>query len=65
MPTYEYICDACGKGLRIFHSMSEVKKKCPNCGKLKLQKLISGGAGVQFKGAGFYETDYKRKNNGN
>ena len=37
------------------------KKKCPACGKMRLRRLISGGAGVIFKGSGFYETDYKRK----
>jgi predicted nucleic acid-binding Zn ribbon protein len=41
-----------------------VLRKCPKCGKLKLQRLISGGAGVIFKGSGFYETDYKRNRRG-
>ena len=36
-------------------------RKCPRCGKLKLQRLIGAGAGILFKGSGFYETDYKRK----
>ena len=36
-------------------------RKCPKCGKLKLQRLIGAGAGIIFKGSGFYETDYKRK----
>lgn len=36
-------------------------RKCPQCGKLKLQRLIGAGAGIIFKGSGFYETDYKRK----
>jgi predicted nucleic acid-binding Zn ribbon protein len=35
-------------------------RKCPRCGKLKLTRLIGAGAGVIFKGSGFYETDYKR-----
>src|SRR5687768_14941260 len=39
---------------------SPVLRKCPKCGRLKLRRLISGGAGVIFKGSGFYETDYKR-----
>ena len=62
MPTYDYACQACGHELEIFHSMSESpKKKCPNCGKLKLQRQIGAGAGILFKGGGFYETDYRSK----
>ena len=40
---------------------AEPVKKCPSCGKRKVRRLIGGGAGVIFKGTGFYETDYKRK----
>lgn len=36
-------------------------KKCPQCGRNKLQRLIGGGSGIIFKGSGFYETDYKKK----
>ncbi len=62
MPTYEYECSACGHTLEEFQSFSEKPlKKCPQCKKMKLQKLISSGAGIIFKGSGFYETDYKRK----
>lgn len=60
MPTYDYVCNACGHEFELFQSMSEsVKKKCPECGKLKLERLIGTGAGVIFKGGGFYETDYR------
>ena len=60
MPTYDYRCNACGHEFELFQSMSAgVKKKCPECGKLKLQRLIGAGAGVIFKGGGFYETDYR------
>ena len=60
MPTYEYLCKACGHALEIFHSMSEApKKKCPACGKPKLERQISSGAGIVFKGSGFYQTDYR------
>lgn len=60
MPHYDYVCDACGHELEIFQSMSESpKKKCPECGKLKLYRKIGTGAGVLFKGSGFYETDYR------
>ena len=60
MPTYDYRCDACGHELEIFHSMTEApKRKCPECGKLKLVRQIGAGGGVIFKGSGFYETDYR------
>lgn len=60
MPTYDYVCGACGHELEVFQSMNEPrKKKCPDCGKLKLQRQIGMGAGVLFKGSGFYETDYR------
>jgi putative FmdB family regulatory protein len=60
MPTYDYQCDACGHEFELFQQMSaSVKKKCPECGKLKLKRLIGTGAGIIFKGGGFYETDYR------
>jgi predicted nucleic acid-binding Zn ribbon protein len=44
----------------MYQSMSEgPKRKCPECGTLKLQRLIGTGAGILFKGSGFYETDYR------
>jgi putative FmdB family regulatory protein len=60
MPTYEYICDACGHELEEFQSMTaKPLKKCPECGKSKLVRQIGIGAGIIFKGSGFYETDYR------
>jgi putative FmdB family regulatory protein len=60
MPTYEYVCEACGHEFDEFQSMSApVMKKCPNCKKLKLRRKIGIGSGVIFKGGGFYETDYR------
>ena len=60
MPTYDYRCEACGHEFELFQQMTDsVKRKCPECGKLKLQRLIGTGAGVIFKGSGFYETDYR------
>ena len=48
--------------MEAFQSMTDKPlRKCPKCGKLKLQRLIGAGAGIIFKGSGFYETDYKRK----
>lgn len=62
MPTYEYRCDACSHEMEEFQSMSaKPLKKCPQCGKSKLKRLIGIGAGVIFKGSGFYETDYRSK----
>ncbi len=60
MPTYDYRCDACGHEFELFQQMSaSVKKKCPECAKLKLKRLIGTGSAVMFKGSGFYETDYR------
>lgn len=60
MPTYEYVCDKCEHAFDLFQQMSDpVKKKCPKCGAMRLRRLIGTGAGVLFKGSGFYETDYR------
>ncbi len=60
MPTYEYRCGACKRSIELFHSISEApKRKCPSCGKPKLERQISAGAGILFKGSGFYQTDYR------
>ncbi len=60
MPTYDYKCDACDYTFEEFQSItSKPLKKCPECGKLKLKRLIGTGAGLIFKGSGFYETDYR------
>lgn len=62
MPTYEYECSACGHELETFQSMKDAPlRKCPKCKKLKLSRKIGLGAGLIFKGSGFYETDYKAK----
>ncbi|HOE10672.1 MAG TPA: zinc ribbon domain-containing protein [bacterium] len=69
MPTYEYRCKECGRIIEVFQSMTEKplkyiesngecperKKKCP------VERLIGAGAGIIFKGSGFYETDYRKK----
>jgi putative FmdB family regulatory protein len=60
MPTYEYHCDACGKRFEKFQSMSaKPLKKCQLCGKNRARRLLSAGAGLIFKGSGFYITDYR------
>jgi putative FmdB family regulatory protein len=60
MPTYDYVCDACEHKFELFQSITaEPEKKCPECGKRKLRRLIGAGAGFVFKGSGFYQTDYR------
>jgi putative FmdB family regulatory protein len=61
MPTYEYECQQCKKTFEYFQRVSEKPKKvCEECGG-KLVRLVSGGAGLIFKGTGFYATDYKKR----
>jgi putative FmdB family regulatory protein len=65
MPTYEYRCKRCSYEFEAFQSiLSEPIENCPRC-KGKVERLISGGSGIIFKGTGFYETDYKKKSGGN
>lgn len=60
MPTYEYECAGCGHEFEIFQNMSDdTLKKCPQCKKNRLKRKIGIGAGIIFKGDGFYCTDYR------
>ena len=60
MPTYDYECDACGHTFERFQPITaRAIRKCPQCGKLAVRRLIGTGAGVIFKGSGFYQTDYR------
>lgn len=60
MPTYDYVCDACGHEFELFQSITEnAKKTCPECKKRKLRRLFGTGAAIVFKGSGFYQTDYR------
>lgn len=60
MPTYDYECRFCQHHFEHFQSMKDkVLRKCPECGRQGLQRLIGPGAGIVFKGSGFYETDYR------
>ncbi len=60
MPTYEYRCNACDFRFEAFQSIKEDPvKTCPTCGEDKVERLISAGAGLLFKGSGFYITDYR------
>jgi putative FmdB family regulatory protein len=60
MPTYEYACDGCQHQFDELQSFSDPPlTKCPKCGKKKLRRLFGTGAAILFKGAGFYQTDYR------
>ena len=60
MPTYDYVCDNCQHKFEKFQSIkAKPIRKCPKCGKLSVQRLIGAGAGIIFKGSGFYQTDYR------
>ena len=62
MPTYDYQCGACKHEWELFQSMNDSPvKSCPKCKKRKAKRLLGLGAGLIFKGTGFYETDYKQK----
>ncbi len=60
MPTYEYVCDACGHKFEEMQSFSaDPLKNCPACKQDTLRRLFGTGAALLFKGGGFYETDYR------
>jgi putative FmdB family regulatory protein len=64
VPLYEYECQACKHRFERIQQFSDpIVKKCPKCGKKKVKKLLSSPA-IQFKGSGFYITDYQRKGTG-
>ncbi|HJS21203.1 MAG TPA: zinc ribbon domain-containing protein [Steroidobacteraceae bacterium] len=59
MPIYEYQCDACGHTLEALQQFADAPlKKCPDCGKSKLRRLLSAPMFL-LKGSGWYETDFK------
>ncbi len=60
MPTYDYQCKACNHSFELFQHITENPiKKCPACGKLKVERVIGAGGAIIFKGSGFYQTDYR------
>ena len=67
MPTYDYLCKECGYKFEYFQTMSSPALKtisnCKNCKQqdCNVERIISGGSGLIFKGSGFYLTDYKNK----
>lgn len=61
MPTYGYLCKSCSFEFEEFQKISDkVLRRCPKCKKQSLIRIIGGGAGLVFKGSGFYLTDYKK-----
>ena len=59
MPIYEYQCQACGHSFDALQKISEgVLRKCPECGKLKLKKMVSA-PNFHLKGSGWYQTDFR------
>lgn len=65
MPTYDYKCSECG---HIFEELQSISANplvtCPKCGKDGLKRIFATGAGMIFKGQGFYLTDYKKQGEG-
>lgn len=60
MPTYDYVCDACGHEFEAFESIkADPQTVCPKCHVAKLRRKIGAGAAILFKGSGFYQTDYR------
>lgn len=61
MPTYDYVCETCGHEFEVFQSMKDPKlTDCPQDGcEGSVRRLLGRGAGIIFKGSGFYETDYR------
>ncbi|HET7174805.1 MAG TPA: zinc ribbon domain-containing protein [Gammaproteobacteria bacterium] len=65
MPIYEYACSTCGHRLEVLQKVSDAAlRKCPECGKSTLHKLISAPS-FRLKGGGWYETDFKSGNKRN
>ena len=60
MPTYDYRCGECNHEWEVFQSITaKPKRKCPDCGRQEAKRIIGPGAGIIFKGSGFYQTDYR------
>jgi putative FmdB family regulatory protein len=65
MPTYDYACGECHHTFEVFEGLhAQGLRECPRCGRKQARRLIGIGAGLVFKGSGFYVTDYKRSSAG-
>lgn len=65
MPIYEYECNACGSQVEFIQKFSDgPKRKCPDCGALRLKRLVSAAA-FHLKGTGWYATDFRDKGKAN
>jgi putative FmdB family regulatory protein len=65
MPNYDYKCSSCSFTEEIFQSIKEATfTVCPNCGKNTFERVVTGGAGVLYKGEGWYVTDYSKRSSG-
>lgn len=61
MPLYTFQCISCKHKFTVLQKMNEMYPQCPECGN-KTEKLVSAPSGFEFKGNGFYQTDFKNKN---
>ena len=60
MPTYEYECQKCQHRFELFQAITDKpKRSCPKC-RGRVKRLLGTGAGIIFKGSGFYSTDYRK-----
>ena len=60
MPSFVYLCEHCGHVFELFVQFTASPlRRCPSCGRTALKRLIGTGAGVLFRGSGFYQTDYR------
>ncbi len=60
MPTYDYKCEKCDHRWEMFQQITaDPIRKCPACKSSKAKRVIGPGAGILFKGSGFYQTDYR------
>jgi putative FmdB family regulatory protein len=60
MPTYDYRCKSCDHTWELFQPITaKPVQECPECGKATANRIIGPGAGIIFKGSGFYQTDYR------
>jgi putative FmdB family regulatory protein len=65
MPTYTYECEACKKKHELSQGMNDAPLvECPSCKQSKMKRVLSNNVNIQFKGSGFYKTDYSDKKEG-